>query len=49
MKCPWHNDEKPSLLTTRHWFSCSACGEKGNIWTLRKKGLVEFDENGRII
>ena len=49
MKCPWHNDNKPSLLITKEWFSCSACGEKGNIWTLRKKGLVEFDENGRII
>lgn len=49
MKCPWHNDNKPSLLVTKEWFSCSACGEKGNIWTLRKKGLVEFDEEGKII
>lgn len=49
MKCPWHNDNKPSLLVTKEWFSCSACGEKGNIWTLRKKGVVEFNENGEIV
>ena len=49
MKCPWHNDNKPSLLVTKEWFSCSACGEKGNIWALRKKGLVEFDKEGKII
>lgn len=44
--CPFHNDKHPSLLVTKEWFSCSSCGEKGNIWTLRKMGLVEFDNNG---
>lgn len=45
-KCPVHGDEHPSLLVTKEWFSCSACDFKGNIWTLRKMGLVEFDDNG---
>lgn len=49
MRCPWHNDNKPSLLVTKEWFSCSACGEKGNIWTLRKNGVVEFNEDGEIV
>lgn len=44
--CPVHGDAHPSLLVTKEWFSCSACNFKGNIWTLRKMGLVEFDNNG---
>ena len=47
MKCPEHGDNHPSLLVTKEWFSCSAnCGFKGNIWTLYKKGLVKFDNDG---
>lgn len=47
-KCPVHGDNHPSLLVTKEWFSCSAdCGFKGNVWTLRKMGLVKFDESGR--
>ena len=49
MKCPWHNDNKPSLLITKEWFSCSACGEKGNIWTLMKKGYVKFNDKGELL
>lgn len=45
-KCIKHNDNHPSLLVTKEWFSCSGCGFKGNIWTLRKMNLVEFDDNG---
>lgn len=45
--CPVHGtDTHFSLLVTREWFSCSACDFKGNIWTLKKMGLVEFDDNG---
>ena len=44
--CPVHGDTHPSLLVTKEWFSCSACSFKGNVWTLRKMGLVEFDNNG---
>ena len=45
--CPSHGtDSHYSLLVTKEWFSCSACDFKGNIYTLRKMGLVEFDNNG---
>ena len=46
--CPFHNDTNPSMLVTKEWYSCSGCKEKGNIWTLKKKGLVRFDENGKV-
>lgn len=45
--CPVHGaDTHYSLLVNKEWFSCSACDFKGNIYTLRKMGLVEFDGNG---
>lgn len=44
--CPVHGDKHPSLLVTKEWFSCSACSFRGNIWRLKKMGLVDFDENG---
>ena len=44
--CPKHGDRHESLLVTKEWFSCSACDFKGNIWTLRKMKLVDFDEKG---
>lgn len=46
--CPFHGDKHPSMLVTKEWYSCSACGEKGNVWTLRKKGLVEFGGDGKV-
>lgn len=46
--CPFHNDKNPSMLVTKEWYSCSGCREKGNIWTLKKKGLVEFDDYGKV-
>lgn len=46
MKCFKHNDTHPSLLITKSWFNCASCGFKGNIWTLRKMGLVEFGDDG---
>lgn len=46
MKCFNHNDNHPSMLVTKSWFNCASCGCKGNIWTLRKMGLVEFDNSG---
>lgn len=49
MQCPFHSDEHPSLLVTKEWYSCSACGEKGNIWTLRKKDYLNFDKEGLLI
>jgi hypothetical protein len=44
--CPEHNDSNPSLLVTKEWFSCSGCSFKGNIFTLKKKGYVEFGKDG---
>ena len=46
--CFEHSDSHPSLLVTKEWYSCSGCGAKGNVWTLKKKGLVEFDDEGRV-
>lgn len=39
--CPFHDDKSPSFCIQRSHYFCSACGEKGNIFTLIKKGLVE--------
>ena len=46
MRCPFHNDNSPSLLLTHSYYSCASCGAKGNIFTLKKLGYVEFDING---
>ena len=46
INCPFHNDHNPSMLVTKEWYSCSGCHEKGNVWTLKKKGLVEFGSDG---
>ena len=47
--CPFHADKSPSLLITKNWYSCSACGAKGNVFTLKKLGLVEFGKDGVIV
>ena len=44
--CPVHGDNHPSLLVTKRWFNCASCNFKGNVFTLKKMGLVEFDNNG---
>ena len=44
--CPVHGDKHPSLLVTKEWFSCASCNFKGNVFTLRKMGFVEFDDKG---
>ena len=49
MCCPFHNEKHPSLMITKKTFKCRACGEQGNIWSLRKKGLVEFGLNGEVV
>ena len=48
MLCPFHFESHPSLMIWKDCFKCTACGEKGNIWTLKKKGLVEFGLNGEV-
>ena len=49
MKCPFHCEDHPSLMIWKECFKCLSCGEKGNIYALRKKGLVEFDLNGEVV
>ena len=43
MQCPFHNDNNPSLVVTKEYYYCKGCGEKGNWWTLKSKGVVDFD------
>lgn len=46
INCPFHHDTHPSMLVTKEWYSCSGCNEKGNVWSLKKKGLVDFGSDG---
>ena len=39
--CPFHDDKSPSFAIMPTHYFCASCGEKGNIFTLIKKGLVE--------
>ena len=44
MQCPFHNDSNPSMIVKKEFYYCKACGEKGNWWNLRDKGVVDFEE-----
>lgn len=44
MQCPFHNDSNPSMIVKKEFYYCKACGEKGNWWSLRDKGDVDFEE-----
>ena len=46
--CLWHNDTNPSLLITSKFYSCGSCGAKGNIYTLKEEGLVDWDYTGKL-
>lgn len=39
--CPFHNESNPSFAITENFYFCASCGEKGNIFTLIKKGLIK--------
>lgn len=39
--CPFHKDSNPSFCITETHYFCASCGEKGNIFSLIKKGLIE--------
>lgn len=39
--CPFHSDNSPSFCITPTHYFCASCNEKGNIFSLIKKGLVE--------
>jgi len=42
MQCPFHNDSRPSMAVDKHKYYCKSCGAKGNWWTLRRLGYVDF-------
>ena len=44
MQCPFHNDSNPSMVVKKEFYYCKACGEKGNWWNLRDKGVVDFEK-----
>lgn len=44
-KCPFHHDEHDSFFFDKERYRCNACGEKGNIWTLVKRGYINLDNN----
>ena len=46
--CPFHDDHKPSLFIDKERYACNSCGERGNIYTLIKKGYVKLDNDLRI-
>ena len=46
--CPFHSDKHASMFLDKHKYSCNACGAKGNIWTLIKKGYVKLDDSVRV-
>lgn len=48
MRCPFHDDKKPSLLVTKEFYSCASCNNRGNVFTLLKKGYVKFDNDGKV-
>ena len=47
-KCPFHHDEHESFFFDKERYSCNSCGEKGNLWTLIKKGYVNLDDSVRV-
>ncbi len=44
MQCPFHNDNHPSMKVWEKYYYCLGCGEKGNWWNLRDKGVVDFEQ-----
>lgn len=49
MTCFNHPDSNPSMMVTKEWFSCSACGIKGNIWYFIKNKKIKVDKEGVIV
>lgn len=42
MQCPFHSDSKPSMYVDKEKYFCKSCHAKGNWWTLKKMGYVDF-------
>lgn len=47
-KCPFHHDEHESFFFDKERYKCNACGEKGNLWTLIKRGYVTLNDSVRV-
>lgn len=45
LQCPFHNDSHPSMIVKKEFYYCKSCGEKGNWWSLRDKGVVDFEKD----
>ena len=43
MQCPFHEDRNPSLVVTKDYYYCKGCSSRGNWWTLKSLGVVDFD------
>ena len=46
--CPFHDDKKPSMFLDKERYCCNSCGERGNIFTLIKKGYLKIDNDVRV-
>ncbi|WP_458456487.1 CHC2 zinc finger domain-containing protein [Methanobrevibacter sp.] len=46
--CPFHDDKKPSMFLDKEKYCCNSCGERGNIYTLIKKGLLKLENDVRV-
>ena len=46
--CPFHDDKHPSMYLNKERYCCNGCGERGNIYTLIKKGYVKLDTDVRV-
>lgn len=44
MQCPFHADNDPSCFVNKETYKCLSCDEAGNIFTLIKKGYLEYKD-----
>ena len=46
--CPFHHETHPSFFFDKERYRCNSCGERGNIWTLIKRGYVQLNDSVRV-
>ena len=46
--CPFHQEKNASMFLDKEKYCCNACGERGNIYTLIKKGYLKIDDTVRV-
>ena len=42
MQCPFHSDSVPSCYVDKEKYFCKSCHAKGNWWSLKRMGYVDF-------